>query len=467
MASRRTWWILGTAVASLFLCLALTTAGVLLIIPYWNGSGPSAGSVSATASSAPTESRPTETDFPTTTAPAVIPPDIRAQMEAIEEQVVSLRGLNPEGPVQRALLTPEQLRQHLLQDLQLQYSQEEAEQDVRLFVLLGLLEPGFDLWNLYLELYSEQVVGFYDDELGQMFVVTGTAFGAADRLTYAHEYVHALQDQNYDLDQGLDLNDEACAVDSDRCAAVLALVEGDAMLLQKQWLRTFATPEDLEELLAFADTTQSPIFNAAPGFLQQDFLFPYLHGLDFVTQLYIEGNWIAVDTAYGDPPVSTEQILHPERYPDDRPTRIVLADDLAAALGGAWEVLDQGILGEWTTRLMLAAHLESQQAVEATTGWGGDYYRTFHNRQTGQDALVLVTDWDGFAEAHEFYLASQTYGDSRFGPGQLDTYLSMWVSTEGYAILERSDEQTLWILAPETSAAEALHHALVFPAPTQ
>jgi hypothetical protein len=203
-----------------------------------------------------------------------------------------------------------------------------------------LLDKDFDLYNFYLDLYSEQIAGFYDQEIKEMFIVQDNDFAGPERLTYAHEYVHALQDQQYDIENGLRFNDDACESDSERCAAVQSLLEGDASLTEAHWLSNFATLEDQKDLADFYNELKSPVFDRAPAFMQEDFLFPYQQGQKFVEALFDLGGWEFVNQAYENPPVSTEQILHPEMYPDNSPVTVNLPD-LVSFLDQAWVETDR------------------------------------------------------------------------------------------------------------------------------
>ena len=454
--SKRLAWIL--AVVAL-LCLAAAAAGVALLASDLPLSPSPTSPLPSDTAPAPTA------ELPPTSTPG-LPAETRRSMDEIQGQVVALRGLNPLGSVERALLTSAELRERVLDDFLSDYTPEEAAYDARMLALLGLLEPGVDLWALYTDLLSEQVAGYYDDQAGAMFVVREAGFGGPERLTYAHEFVHALQDQHYDLDEGLGYSNEACDDDADRCAALSAMLEGDATLLETQWLRTYATEQDFQEIQEFIATFESPVFDTAPGFLQEDLLFPYIRGIGFVTELFVEGNWAAVDEAYSRPPASTEQILHPGRYPDDLPI-LLTSPDLTPALGGDWSELGRRVLGEWYTLLTLESFLPSETATEAAQGWGGDYVLVLTNEATGADALVLVTRWDTLIDAQDSFAAFAQYGDARFGSGSHTTTTAVWVGDGAYALLERSADQTLWILAPDEPFAEALRQAIPFPAAVQ
>ncbi len=390
-------------------------------------------------------------------APTIDPlPD----MERIHTQVSTVRGLYPTGPLARELLPPDRMRQHVLDDFLADYTREEAADDSQVLALMGLIEPGYDLWGLYADLYEEQIAGYYDPEVKTMYVV-GARWGGAERLTYAHEYVHALQDQVYDLRQGLGYSDEGCEIDSERCAAISALIEGDATLAEEQWWRAYATEQDWQDLSQAIANYSGEVFDAAPAYLQEDFLFPYDYGLAFVEHLFRQGGWAAVDEAYRDPPTTTEHILHPELYGRE-PVVPVDLSELTAALGGGWRELDRHVLGEWFTRLVLQQKIPEWEAAEAAAGWGGDAYAALAN-EDGRQVLILLTAWDRSLDAFEFTEAFRSYADLRFGERRTEQPDRSWSWSLGAVLLERSHDQTLWILAPDAVTATAIRAAIEFP----
>lgn len=425
-----------------------------------NAPAPASRSPTATATTGGSASSASAT-------PDTIGAEVLAQMEAIEEQVIELRGLQPTGPVDRVLIPSRQLRRIVEEDLLEDYSQEEAADDARLLALFGLLEPDFDLWSFYHDLYSEQIAGFYDDEREVMYVVQGAGFQGPERLTYAHEFVHALQDQTYDLDEGLGLNDEVCERDNERCAGLQALIEGDASLVEEQWLRTFATEEDIEALLAFYGEFSSPVFDSAPQPLKESFIFPYEHGLEFVRWLETNGGWTRVDEAYLKPPASTELILHPFRYPDDAPVPLAELEIDPEEVAGNWRSLDKGTLGEFDFRQILAQELRMEAASQAAEGWGGDSYLALYDAEQAVGAWVLVQHWDTIRDAQEAFLSWRDYADARLGERVAEGTGYRWQSEAGYAQLQRTSNQTLWLFAPNEETAVALGSAVSLPLSTR
>lgn len=379
--------------------------------------------------------------------------DIDTQLDQIEEQVIAIRGLQPKNDVMRGFMTPEELRQRVTEDFFEDYTAEDARDDSNVLTVLGLLEPNFDLVEFYTELYSEQIAGFYDQETKEMYVIKDDIFGGPERMTYAHEYVHALQDQAYDIQNGLNYNDETCEEDSERCAAISALIEGDASSTERTWYEANATRQDCQEVTSFYSTFQSPVYDSAPEFMKQDFLFPYLQGKDFVDALIEKGGRAEVDEAYTNLPVSTEQILHPEKYPIDTP-KVVNIPDLSTKLGDGWLEIDRGVMGEWYTYLILAygnnpeARLEPEAAAKAAAGWGGDIYLAYFNADQNQTILVMQTTWENESEAQEFFNSLQDYNNKRFGqPSQKEQYAWMAEGQAGFQALQGST--TTWIVAPD------------------
>ncbi|MEJ2302410.1 MAG: hypothetical protein P8Y14_12870 [Anaerolineales bacterium] len=404
-----------------------------------------------------------------TGAQSNLPVEITRQMDEIQNEVIDLRDLQPNQPVERELLTPEQLRQRVIEDFLKDYSKEEARDDAVSLAAFGLLKPDFDLYDLQVDLLSEQVAGFYDDETKKMYIVQGEGFQGPERLTYAHEYDHALQDQNYDIENGLNFNDEACEKDTERCAAVQSLLEGDASLIEIEWLSTYASPQDLSDIQRFYSNYKSPVYDSAPAFLKEDFLFPYTYGQSFVSYLHDEGGWNAVDQAYGNPPVSTEQILHPEKYPHDTPIGVSLPD-LSGSLGEGWQEVDRGVMGEWYTYLILAfgldehARLGEDEAQMAAAGWGGDAYEVYYNSREDETVMVLQTTWDSQKDASEFSTAFQQYADGRFGSSKgSSSGGQIWEIPGTYLQFQTNGLTTTWLQAPDSTVAAAVDQALREP----
>jgi hypothetical protein len=407
----------------------------------------------------PTPTR-TPVVLPTSTPGSNLPPDVEQQMDQIQVEVMQIRGLTLSEPLIRGVLTPEQLQERVMNEFFSDYTEEEAAQDALVYYAWGLLEADFDLIGFFIELYSEQVAGYYDTRTKEMYVVQGEGFFGNERLTYAHEFTHVLQDQTFDLREGMRLNEDDCEENSEYCAAVTALVEGDAVMTQMIWFWRYATDEDRSQVLQSYETYESPVFDTAPGFIQEDLMFPYVHGREFVESLFDRDGWDAVDAAYADPPVSTEQILHPDRYPDDQPVPVDLPE-LAAILGDGWVELYTDTLGEWYTYLILTqsidpnAQVSTQVGRQAAAGWGGDSYAVYLFEDTQQLLLLHRWLWDTSTDADEFWVAFEEYGRGRWGsPDSSSAQRLVWEETaNGWVTAMRSGDEVLWLAAPNERMA--------------
>jgi len=408
--------------------------------------------------SAPTAEEPTKTPYPTSALDA----SLSNEIDLIQSQVIQERGLQPDHPVPVVLLSPDELRQNVVNDFFADYTDEKVSDDVLELSTIGLLEPNFDLRTLYVNLLSEQIAGYYDNETGEMFVVQGQGFQGPERLTYSHEFTHVLQDQNYNIQKGLNYNDDACEVDTERCAGIQSLLEGDATLSQTFWYQNFATNQDKQQISDFYNSLKSPVYDSAPAFLKDDFVFPYDQGATFVQDIYSQGGWSAVDAVYKNPPVSTEQILHPSLYPSDKPIPVTLPD-LTTTLGSGWREVSRNQMGEWYTYLILArgenanARLDDSSAQSAAAGWGGDNYVVLHNDTTGQTAFVMKTVWDTANDASEFASAFGKYASTRFGiTATKQGNTTIWTYDGGMTSLDLTGETTIWITAPDQAAVQSL-----------
>lgn len=400
---------------------------------------------------------------PLSETPGVPVSTLNQEMDQIEQQVVSIRGLQPKNAVKRDLLSTTRLRENVINDFFKDYTAEDAQDDVKELSLLGLIEPAFDINNFYIDLYSEQVAGYYDPETKEMYVISDSTFGAVEKMTYAHEYTHVLQDQTYDLRNGLKINDEYCKDHTEYCAAVQSLTEGDASLSEQIWFVNKASPNEQQEVLDFSRNYKSPVFDSAPYYMKQDFLFPYQQGLDFVMSLFTAGGWKAVDNAYKNPPVTTEQILHPEKYPSDQPVEVSLPD-LTSSLGDGWREARRNVMGEWYLRLILGYGLDPQTrlsesvATSAAAGWGGDTYLLYLNDTTDQAAFVMDIRWDTPADATEFWSSLSSYGQLRWGtPVNQSSDAMEWASASfGTVRILFKGQSVIWIIAPDRTMVDKI-----------
>lgn len=375
--------------ASFALALGLTVAGCSTVTPTTPPTQP-------TASVAPTPNPVQATDPPR--PPAEVYAEIR-------DQVVAIRGLKPTASVDPVTIDETQLRVNLEAEFDASQTPAELKEAEELLITLGLLPKGASVRALTLDFQSGQVAGYYSPEKNELFVVNRTgSIGPADESTYAHEFTHQLQDQHVDLEAlGIDVKDQ-----SDRSLARLALVEGDATSVQTTWMTANLDSKELGQVLAAAlDPAALAALQRAPRYLRETSLFPYQDGLGFVTRLLANGGYAAVDAAFADPPDSTEQVLHPDKYlVREAPIVVTLPKVLFDAVGPGWNEAVQDTLGELLLRIWLnEGGVSSAQARTATAGWGGDRLALFRG-PGGALSVAMHSEWDTAVDADEFALAA-------------------------------------------------------------
>jgi hypothetical protein len=340
-------------------------------------------------------------------APSMTTADATATYAAIASQVEKIRALQPTASVAPVLIDEAQLRTNLEADFDRSNPGDVLAASERTLKTLGLLPAAASLRQQILDLQSGQVAGYYSPKQNELFVVSRSGgIGPTERVTYAHEFTHELQDQHFDLDRlGLDAPDQ-----SDRSLARLSLVEGDAVSVQQTWMGQSLTPEELGQLQAAAlePGSVAAIVNA-PAILRETSLFPYLSGFAFVEQLIASGGYTAVDAAFGRPPDSTEQILHPEKYASrEVPVTVTPATDLADRVGTGWKAAGQDTLGELQLRVWLhEGNVPASVSQPAAAGWGGD--RLVLLEGPGDATVVVIESaWDSATDATEFADAARS-----------------------------------------------------------
>jgi hypothetical protein len=373
-------------------------------------------------------------------------------MELIRQQVSSLRELSTDVTVTTNMIGKYDVRPAL----ENYYFHGDGSEDIlnsgRALVALGLIEPDYDLMTSQLNALAEPIGGFYRYDMNQIYIL-GEQFTGVEKYAYVQEYGQALINLNFAIGN-MDVYPR-CEGNEDACRAIRALIEGDAALLSSQWLEQEASPIEYDEI----ENYQLPTFllpdRAAPPFTKRSVEFPYIEGKAFVEALFSRGGWSGVSAAYDRLPLSTEQILHPEKYLFAEQPIIVPYVDLGSVLGDDWREIKNNTLGEWLTYLILhsGTNLEAQvdqfTAMQASEGWGGDRYQAYYNDETDETILVAHWRWDNFNDSNEFARGMRDYLARRFSSGEtIEPDRECWQGGNQDTCLFTEYRQSLWILAP-------------------
>jgi hypothetical protein len=294
-------------------------------------------------------------------------------VEEIKAQVSAIRGLPWKGTLPVKVLTKEQLAQRV-RDLNAQETakhRDELTTDESVLKLLKLIDKNVDYAKTLDSILAGGVLGFYDDELKELYVGGGgsATIDPATKATLAHELTHALTDQHFDFGTRTKVLDDQNR--TEESAAFSALIEGDAELVAELWQQKHLSAKEQREATA-GSTSDGSVYAKAPQYLLESLFFPYQDGLAFVRSRYTAGGFAEVDNAYRNPPTSTEHILHPETYTSGQRPATPTLPDLALATGCG--KVDSGTLGEFDMRQLLAEQLSTNDANGAAAGWNGDVF---------------------------------------------------------------------------------------------
>jgi hypothetical protein len=290
----------------------------------------------------------------------------------------------------------------LQQALDRSFPQEMMDRRSEAWSTIGVVPPGTDLRESIGDFAGSQIIGFYDTQTHQLVFSGSSSPTPYQRVTLSHELTHALDDQHFGLDD-LDRLEALC--DDERLAALIALAEGDAVTMSLRWAEANLSPEELQQFAQEASSFPGPPASV-PEFVGDLFVAPYTYGPPFVESILDTQGIPGLNRAFQNPPVSTEQVLHPDRYPSDKP-REVDVPDVSEKLGGPWEPLDVYQVGEEWLRVMFELRLASEESFTAAGGWDGGEYRAWADR--GEVAVLLQTVWDTSKDADQFAVAMERW----------------------------------------------------------
>ena len=353
------------------------------------------------------------------------PAEIEKRLENLLEQAEKYRGLVARRPVPSGVVGEQALQGKMAEAMGEDVTPQEMKALEISLKAFGLIPETMDLASYYPRLLTSQVAGYYDPVRRYLAIVQrpggllGGKAGAeeqqgAEDLILVHELVHALQDQHFDLQKFASADPMA-----DSATARSALVEGDATLA----MMSYATGGKVEEMPGVAEMMERFLGDAgqmaaampdmpggeelarAPAFLRESLLFGYLRGFLFSLDLKKKGGQKLLDYAFAtDPPRSSEQILHPEKWHGRRDDPVVLVwPDLSPALAG-YAKSAEGELGEATVAILLREGMaDDAKATAAAAGWGGDRFAVYEKE--GRRVLLWLTEWDREADAREIEAA--------------------------------------------------------------
>ena len=327
--------------------------------------------------------------------------------------------------------------------------------------------------------------GFYSPTRDTIVVISERKSPTIDELTLAHELVHALQDQHFDLSEfNRSTREQHNSIDG--------LVEGDANYVQylysqrcnREWNGTCLRPTGR------AGGGTGSLANVGTYLLKYH---PYSDGPPFVRAIRNAGGWEAVNALYEDPPKSTEQVIHPELYGEDVPSPVHVNDTSNEAwrrleLDGRVDYAEFGEAGLFTMLVYPGLTSGGERSVipprsfltrnpgangttldpynyshPATAGWDGDRLVVYVNDDVpdNETGYVWKTAWDSERDARQFVRAYRELLRLH-GAHRVEGRPNAWVIPDGrefsdaFRVVRNGDTVTI-VNAPTVDGLSGVH----------
>jgi hypothetical protein len=350
--------------------------------------------------------------------------NLRDAAKDMAAEVEKTRGLKFKRPFMRRLITREQVGEWMRRDMKKDMPEEDVRKLVTVGAAFGLMAPDTDIYAVFSGFLEAGAAAFYKPDTGTFYHIEGND-GRGARPIVFHELVHAVEDQYFALDEFY----MAAEDDTDKQFARRGLVEGSACHFAKKYEAEH--PDDVKEMQKAQQkpelaAKQFKMIQTCPPFLIAAMgLYPYNNAPDWLAKIGADDS-AAIERLYKDPPVSTEQVLHPAKFPLDGPRdypHLIATPDVAKVLGESYENVDDNNLGELMLGVLLAQLKQGGKYAPtffsimdnktgglgikdapktASEGWDGDRYTAWREKATGAVTVVWVTVWDSEKDAQEF-----------------------------------------------------------------
>ena len=331
---------------------------------------------------------------------------VAADLDELKRSVVAIGHLGFTQDVPVRYLDRGQLQSYIERLFESDYPDELAGREEDFLYLMGFTEGRIALKPLRKKIILENVGGMYNEKTKELLAVE--EFRKVDMINgpaLAHELRHAVQDQHFHLAALLgDLSDY-----DDRKLAALAAVEGDATLVMVHQLgfdpELVGDAFSPENVLSFSALAGATTLVSAPDIVKYQLLMPYLDGMRFSQAIVKRKKWKGLNQVLARKPLSSEQILHPEKYLDREAPQAVFT----AYRPARGERVHTGVVGEYYLNVLLK---NGPDIADFASGWGGDLFSIY--RDGDARLLLWEAQWDTPQDCARFHADFRRFLESRF-----------------------------------------------------
>lgn len=330
-----------------------------------------------------------------------------SEIDGISRDLEEITGLKFKKPVPSAVLDKDQLRDFLSHRIDKAMKPADLKAESLILKMLGLVPAEFDLRQETVDLLTEQAAAFYDYRKKKLFLMEGGDSGESGIMALAHELSHALADQNFHLDKYIHQNGES----DDAATARMAVMEGQATWLMAAYIHKRSglgaeVPRPILQAMTSSveqGAEQYPVYAQSPLYIRESLIFPYKAGMLFQDAVFRRLRKDGFAEVFRRAPISTQQIIHPERYLDhkdpDLPTVPAIPND------EEFRKLAEGTLGEFDFRVLLTQYQDKARADALSPALLGSQFVLLEQKQDKRPVLAFAAKWESAGKARDFLFA--------------------------------------------------------------
>ena len=339
--------------------------------------------------------------------PAASNADFIKAADEVLAQMSKLLDLPIREPLKKSLRTKQEVRDYLVREEKEDRNDKERYADDKTLEAFGLIPKGFPLDSFMIDVLTDQVAGLYDPKAKEFYIADWIPIDE-QKSVMSHELTHALEDQSFHIDPWIKAarpNDDAeLARDAVSEGSALAAMVDYEMIDQKVGVRDLPDVTLMIKTGAVTEMAKDPNLSKAPQFIRDQLLFPYLAGTGFTQEfLKARSGWGDLHQLFEKPPVSTQQIMHPQLYLDGVTPVVVKMPEWKGIVPSDWKLLEENVLGEFGFDEVLKQFIGDERAEALSPSWRGDRYALFEDQKTKQIALVYKLTLDEGDNANRFF----------------------------------------------------------------
>jgi hypothetical protein len=336
------------------------------------------------------------------------PAFIKAADEVLA-QMSEILDLPIKEPLKKSLRSKQEVREYLIREDKEDKTDAERYADDKTLEAFGLIPKNFPLDTFMLNVLTDQVAGLYDPKAKEFYIADWIPVDE-QRTVMSHELTHALEDQSFHIDSWIKAarpNDDAeLARDAVSEGSAMAAMVDYQMLDQKIGVRDMPDVTLLIRAGAVTEMDKDPNLAKAPPYIRDELLFPYLAGTGFTQQfLKAHTGWQDLHLIFENPPVSTQQIMHPDLYMKGVKPEVVKLPEWKGVVPDDWKLLEENTMGEFGLEEVMKQFLDERRADLLSPAWKGDRYATFEDAKNKEFPLVFRLALDNSDDAGQFFVS--------------------------------------------------------------